>query len=390
MNNRRKTIGIDARFYGPLGKGLGRYIQEVVDRVIVSDKANDYVVFLGKDNYEDFKPSGANIRKVYCDVPWYSLKEQILMPWYIWKEKVDLMHFPHFNVPWIVPARFIVTIHDLILTHFPTPRASTLNPVLYKFKDWAYRITIRLAMKNSIRIITVSEFTKNDIISQFKIEEDKIKVTYEGVSDMGRQASLFAAPDDDQETLKKHCLPERFFLYVGNAYPHKNLDVLLKAFSSFHAKHSDIGLVMVGKHDYFYLRLLDEAKRLNLWQEGNHHTPAAFPGYVPDSELQALYRRALAYIFPSLYEGFGLPPLEAMSFSCPVLSSDRGSLPEILSDAALYINPDDERDIVDKMEKISFDDSLRQKFIARGSERVQDFSWDKCAAETMSVYADSL
>ncbi len=386
MANTKKTIGIDARFYGPLGKGLGRYIQEIVDRLADNDKINDYVIFLGKGNYEEFQPVAANIRKCRCDVPWYSLREQLEMPWYIWREGVDLMHFPHFNVPWLTPCPFVVTIHDLILTHFPTPRASTLTPFLYACKDLAYRLTIRIALRRSREVIAVSKFTKDDIVRQFKVDPAKISVTYEGVADMGQQASLFCPPDSEQETLRRYFLPDKFFLYVGNAYPHKNLERLVSAFASFHAKHKDIGLVIVGKHDYFYRRLLEQAKRLNLWQEGNHYTPISFPGYVPDQDLQTLYRQALAYVFPSLYEGFGLPPLEAMSFSCPVLSSDKGSLPEILGEAAMYMDPVSQADMEAKMERIIFDDKLRMSLVAKGLERIKKYSWDECTRQTSAIY----
>ena len=175
-------IGIDARFYGPVGKGLGRYTQEVVDNIIKISGAEgstifDYVIFLSPENYDEFITDSPNVKKVKLDISWYGLKEQILLPFYIWREHLDLMHFPHFNVPILTPVKFIVTIHDLILTHFPTVRATTLSPLKYKFKNIAYRLVIYNAIFRSCRIIAVSNFTKDDLIQQFKVRAGKISVT---------------------------------------------------------------------------------------------------------------------------------------------------------------------------------------------------------------------
>src|SRR6056297_41631 len=195
-----KRIGIDARMYGPLGKGLGRYTQEIVDRVVEMDPENQYVVFLTRENFDEFQPKSDRIKKVKTNIRWYSLAEQILLPFYIKKEKLDLMHFPHFNVPLLTPVKFVVTIHDLILTKFPTIRASTLSPWLYKIKNFFYKVVIKTAVKRAKRIIAVSEFTKKDIAKQFRVKPDKIRVTYEGVADLakgGNSSSVSGLNDTD-------------------------------------------------------------------------------------------------------------------------------------------------------------------------------------------------
>ncbi|MCK4554625.1 hypothetical protein KAU19_06750, partial [Candidatus Parcubacteria bacterium] len=162
-----KRIGIDARFYGPIGKGLGRYTQEIVDNIIKIDTSagstpaggqaaqvkNEYVIFLNNNNFNQFVCGSDKVKKVLADVRWYSLSEQIKMPWLIWREHLDLMHFPHFNVPIFCPTKFIVTVHDLILTKFPTTRATALGPFLYKIKNWAYKAVIWLAVKRAKKII---------------------------------------------------------------------------------------------------------------------------------------------------------------------------------------------------------------------------------------------
>ncbi|MBU2236243.1 glycosyltransferase, partial [Patescibacteria group bacterium] len=167
-------IGIDARFYGPTRTGPGRYTQKLVDYLQEIDDENEYVVFLRKDNWNEFQPKNNHFRKVLADYRWYSLTEQLFLPWKIKKEKVDLMHFPHFNIPIFYPGKFIVTIHDLIITHFPTRRATKLGPILYKAKQIGYKIVIWLAAKKAKRIITVSQFSKQEIVKHFKLKDEKV------------------------------------------------------------------------------------------------------------------------------------------------------------------------------------------------------------------------
>jgi len=385
-------IGIDARFYGPVGKGLGRYTQEVVDNIIKITNTGgegvfEYVIFLSPDNFDEFTTDCPGVKKVRIDCPWYGWKEQLLLPFYLKREDLDLIHFPHFNVPILTPGKFVVTIHDLILTHFPTVRATTHHHFLYYFKNFAYRLTIFFALRRSRKIITVSEFTKHDIISQFGIRADKIAVTYEGVANLAKgRDSLFVSKLDNREILAQYHILQNFLLYVGNAYPHKNLEILLKVFSRLHGEYPDLRLVLVGKPDYFYERAQEAARILNLWQKENINSPVIFPGYVPDAQLEILYAEARAYVFPSLYEGFGLPPLEAMAKACPVVSSDRASLPEILGSAALYFNPEDEEDMILKIKEILNDENLRQRLIAEGLKQAKKYNWWECARETLAVY----
>ncbi len=381
MSNKKKRIGIDARLYGPLGKGLGRYTQEIVDNIIKIDRENEFVIFLYQDNFDEFEPPSDKVKKVLVRARWYTFKEQVLMPYLIYREKLDLVHFPHFNVPILTPKKFVVTIHDLILTKFPTVRASTLNPWLYKIKNFFYKLVIKLAVKRARKIITVSEFTKSDIIEQFKVSSDKIGVTYEGVSNLSKgRDSLFVSKLDDTDTLLSYNIDKDFLLYVGNAYPHKNLEGLIKAFVRLYPKRPWIYLVLVGKEDYFYKKLKELVK------ESYSDFPIIFTGYVPDEELEIMYQKALAYVFPSLYEGFGLPPLEAMSKKCVVLSSNRSSMPEILEDAAIYFDPESKEDMISKMDKIIKDKKLRQEMIKKGEKQVKKYNWWECARETLEVY----
>jgi glycosyltransferase involved in cell wall biosynthesis len=387
MNKKNiKRIGIDARFYGPVGKGLGRYTQEIVDNIIKLDEVNEYVIFLTQANFDQFICDGERVTKVLAKVRWYTLKEQLVMPWLLTKARLDLVHFPHFNVPFLYFGKFVVTIHDLILIKYPTVRATTLSPWLYWLKNWAYRGIIWLAVHRACEIITVSKFTKQDILKHFSIPSDRVKVIYEGVANLAKDRdSLFAKKSHDKEALLRYNISKPFLLYVGNVYPHKNLERLLKVFGKIRNKQPDLRLVLVGKGDYFYEQLKIKATKMSLWQTGPN-SPIVFSGYVADDDLEILFKEAIAYVFPSLYEGFGLPPLEAMAKGCAVVSSDRSCLPEILGEAALYFNPEDEADMETKINKIINDDSLRNKLIIKGYEQAKIYSWWECARATNAIY----
>lgn len=374
-----KKIGIDARFYGPIGKGLGRYTQEIVDQITKLDQKNEYVIFLRQENFSSFNCENAKVKKVLADIKWYGLAEQSLWPLYIWRERLELMHFPHFNVPVFCPVKFIATIHDLILWKFPTQRATTLAPAFYRIKNFFYKIVIALAVKRARKVLTVSEYTKQEIISQFKIKADKVIVAYEGVADFSRQPN---GRENLENILLKYKITKPYLLYVGNAYPHKNLEGLIRVFSALNRTRPDLRLVLVGKSDYFYHRLKLAAE--------NSTKDIIFPGYVPDVDLRALFLEARAYVFPSFYEGFGLPALEAMAIGLPVVSSNKTCLPEILGQAAVYFNPEDATDMKEKIELVIKDENLRQELIKRGFEQAKKYSWGKCARETLAVYEEIL
>lgn len=370
-------IGIDARFYGPLTKGIGRYTEKLIQYLQEIDHKNEYIIFLRGNNWPLFRVKNENFRKALADFRWYSFAEQINMPRTIKKYKVDLMHFPHFNVPIIYSGKFIVTIHDLILTHFPTERASTWGPILYKLKHTAYKIVIRRAIKKAARIITVSNYSKKEIMKNFSVPSLKIEVTYEATSDFKNTPPEI----NEKEFLEKHRIKFPYLLYVGNAYPHKNLERLLRVFKLLIDKENlDLNLVFVGKIDYFFKRLKKFVNQLQLQKR------VFFLGYVTDEELKYLYQKALVYVFPSFIEGFGLPPLEAMTQGLPVVASNSSCLPEILGSAAYYFNPHDSQSLALVIKRIALDKSLRSELRKKGLNQVRRYSWPKLAEQTLGVY----
>jgi len=361
-------IGIDARMFGPKQGGLGRYIEQLVINLEKIDRTNEYIVFLRKNNWNDYNPAAPNFKKVLADVPWYGWAEQIKMPKIIRCEKIDLMHFPHWNVPLFFNSPYIVTIHDLLLLHYPTRKASTLGPLLYWFKNLAYKLVLEHAVKRAKIIIAPSEFTKKDIISTLCSPAEKIKVTY---------LAPYQNKTDAKDTGGAASIPEPYVLYVGVAYPHKNLDRLLQAWQIFTEKNGNkYYLVLSGKNNYFYKKLMASAKSDNV----------IFTDFLSDADLSAAYNHASLFVFPSLYEGFGMPPLEAMAHGVPVVSSNSTCLKEILGDAACYFDPLQPLQIAEAMQRGLQDQEIRKNLLENAKNVLAKYSWEETTRQTLNIY----
>lgn len=366
-------IGIDARFFGPsMGTGIGRYSQRLIEELEQIDQHNEYLVFLRDENFDAYTPRNPRFTKVRAPWRWYTFAEQYYFPRAVRQAKVDFMHYLHFNVPLTAPKPYLVTIHDLILSKYPTPRASTLEPVWYWLKQAAYRMTISTAVRRAADVVTVTEFTKRDIVDHFRYPADRIRVTYEG----------FDAPPHSAKPVdvSSYGITGPYVIAVGNAYPHKNLERLVDAFMQLRQRGRREQLLLVGRNDFFYRRLQE------LIQRRGAEAYIRCTGFVDDQTLDALYRGAVAHIFPSLYEGFGLPGLEAMVRGIPVVASRASCLPEVFANAASYFNPEDPADIAAVLDRVLTDESLRASLITQGNARVQEFSWRRMAEQTLSVY----
>lgn len=377
-------IGIDARFYGSVGKGLGRYVQKLIENLEKVDKNNQYFIFLLKENFDEFQPKNKNFKKILADYRWYTFSEQINMPKILNAYNLDAVHFPHFNVPIFYRKKFIITIHDLILLHFPTLKGTKLNPIFYWIKFAAYRLAIGSAVRRSKKIITVSKFSKKDILAKYSfLKKDKVAVTYEAC-DFKKEDNIKTG--DCGEILRKYGIIKPYLIYVGNAYPHKNLDKLAEAWNIFLDKNKDNKkfadvpyLVLVGKRDYFYDKLLEKIDKDNIKN-------VISTGFVTDNDLNYLYKEAVAYIFPSLYEGFGLPPLEAMERNLPVAANEHGCMREILGRSAYYFDGKKSDSIVETIEKMFLDSALKNELVRRGRKKILKYSWKKMAQQTKDIY----
>lgn len=379
-------IGIDARFYGSLGKGLGRYTEKLIENLEILDTENEYTIFLRCENFEEYQPKNPRFKKVVAQYAWYGIAEQTFFVFLLYRYALDLVHFPHFNVPVLYRRRFLVTIHDLILIHYPTRRNTTHGWFLYAVKFFVYRFVIASAIRRATHIITVSQFTARDIEKYYPFASGKITVTYEAADAYCRylppekEKNLLTrlriiSPERVEAPDQSHDILRSYFLYVGNAYPHKNLPVLFEVAKMF----PQYLLVFVGKEDYFYRRLKRQVKQVQLKN-------VLFTGFLTDSELSTLYRLASLYLFPSLYEGFGLPPLEAMTHGTVVVSSNRGSLPEILGEAAVYFDPTDTHSLCKVVQNLLENKSLQESLRVRGYERSVQFRFQEMAAATHRLY----
>jgi len=381
-------IGIDARFYGSSGKGLGRYTEQLIEALEKEDDENEYIIFLRRENFDEYQPYSKRFTKVRADYEWYGFAEQFLFPWQLWREHLDLVHFPHFNVPIFYPGRFVVTIHDLILLRYPTIRNTTRLAIWYWMKFLLYRIVIRVACFRANTVITVSRFTESDLLNEFPFLSGKLRVTLEGVHHscffIDNETAFFVLnrfgltttfPREKQNQVLSRDIIQPYFLYVGNAYPHKNLELIADMAMRF----PEYQFVLVGREDYFYNRLKQRFFLKNL----------CFTGFLSDGEISVLYRYGMAYIFPSLYEGFGLPPLEAMSYGLPVISSKRGSLPEVLGDAALYFDPENPEQFVSCIRAVAGQSSTTEVLRRKGYQRIRLFRWSSMAKRTIAIYRAS-
>lgn len=366
-------IGIDARFVGPDGAGLGRYIERLLTHLERLDHRNDYVVFVR--SICPWHPTNPRWKTVIADIRWYTLAEQLKMPGIFRRAKLDLLHLPHFNFPILYTGKFVLTVHDLILSDFPTERTSTLEPIVFKLKLAAYRLSLTQAIRRAKHIMTVSRWSRERVTAMYPLATGKLSVTYEAADPL--------PPPSGETEIRARGIQAPYLLYVGNAYPHKNLERLLLATKQAIANGEKFQLVIVGKDDFF-------SRRLKAFAAEHDCHQAIFYGYAPDAEYHQLLKQATAYFFPSLSEGFGLPGLEAMTVGTPVFAARASCLPEIYGPAAHYFDPQSNEDIIRAVTVALHDPDERQRLITAGAERVRGYSWERMAQQTLSVYDTAL
>lgn len=363
-------IGIDARMMTPKAtRGIGRYIEELVRAMLATAPEHRYVLVTNR-TIHPFS-SHPSVETIVTDVPWYGLREQLAMPQIFRSMKADIVHVPHWNVPLLYRGPLVVTVHDLLLRHEPTStRISTRDPFLALMKRWGYRLVVASAIRRAKRVLVPTAFVADDVVALYPASKGKVAVTGEG---MGRRSL----------TPPSRVPPagERYLFYVGSAYPHKGLDVLLDAWEELSLRHADLKLKIAGSIDVFMQRIKDEARRRRLPR-------IQFLGYVDDQELALLYRDAVAFVFPSRFEGFGLPPLEALQAGCPVVSSDAAALPEVLGrDGAFFFRSGSQTDILRAIETVLQDpQSARRRIGAILPELQRRHDWAAVATRTLESY----
>jgi glycosyltransferase involved in cell wall biosynthesis len=362
-------VAIDARKLHDFG--IGTYIRNLLRQLARIDHDTEYVLLCGEADIGVAAQLGPNFRAVLEPSPNYSIREQIHVPWVLRRERPDLYHAPHYVLPAAVSCSSVVTIHDCIHLMFPQYLPNRMAYAYARAQMWT-------AAHRSDCILTVSDASKRDILHLFNVPPEKIVVVYNAID---AHFSLTPAPEAVARVRERYQLNHRFVLYVGNIKPHKNLVRLIEAFNELRSGDlEDVKLLIIG----------DEISKLPALRRAVHrhklHKHVRFLGYVPDDQLAVLYRLAAVFVFPSLYEGFGLPPLEAMASGTPVVTSNVSSLPEVVGDAAVLVDPHDVDSIVAGLRSVLTDPVRAEEMRRKGLERAREFSWERSVAKTLEVY----
>lgn len=362
-------IGLDLRMLGG-GSGIDRYVSELSQEILKQDKANQYVLFFkDADKSASYKDFGHKI--VITGIAHYSLAEQLKLPGILNKENLDLVHFPHFNVPIFYRKPFVVTIHDLTHTKFPGRKKSHL------FHRLAYNLVLSKAISAPKKIIAVSESTKKEILEFFKVPQDKISVIYEGANESYKLM-------DKQEAFKivsnRYGVAKPYILYVGVWRRYKNLPKLAAAFDKLRQKGIDMQLVLAGEVDPHYPEIKNHVSRIT------YHDSLIMSGRVPEQDMQALFSAATVFVLPSLAEGFGLTALEAASCGIPIACSDIPTLHEVLGQAAEYFDPENLQNMTEVIENLLRNPKRQEELANLALSRAKHFSWSIAAEETIELY----
>ena len=339
--------------------GIGTYIQHLMAQGIYDVAIGDEKVIRRYDK---------TVNVVQFDAPIYGLKEQFRYPNMLIKDAgVNIMHFPHYNVPISYKGDYVVTVHDLTHLVFPKFLGSRIKYHYAKF-------LMSNAIKRAKHIFTVSEYSKKDIISYFGVSDEKVSITYDGVDEEFEKKNPI---DIDYLYTKFNISREkRQMLYVGNLKPHKNLTTLLKSMQIMN--RDDIELLLVGKA-FKSIDLYEQEKKLGIKEKVIH------TGLVSKKELIDLYNLAEIFVFPSLYEGFGLPPLEAMACGTPVIAANNSSIPEVVGDAAVLVDAKDSEMLSKTINDMIDDDILKTTLINKGFQRSEQFCWDQTVCDIKTL-----
>lgn len=367
-------IAIDGRM-GHTRVGMGVYIRGLISHLGKIDRRNEYFIITHRGKKADFIPNQSNFIKWGTSISYKNhfrrdFWEQGYLPLKLRKANIDVYHGPNYVLPIFSKNGLVLTIYDM---------------TLFASQEWYKPISrfrvqrlLKTSAKRAHKIITGSENSKRDIIEILKVPEEKVQVIYIGIDDVYR-------PIDDRRGLDfvktRYGITSRFILHVGSLNPRKNIPRLIDAYNMLPAKIlKEYELVIVGKKSWKADKIFAETKKLGLEDR------VIFTGFVADSDLPLLMNAADLLAFPSLYEGFGIPPLEAMACGTPVVASNTSSIPEVVGDAALLFDPYNVEEIANAMYRALTNEQLRDELRQKGFERAKQFSWEKAARETLAVY----
>ena len=375
MSRAQPRVGIDARKLTDFG--IGSYVRNLVESIARRPEAQAYAfrVYVRGEDRAALPELPENFTVVEEDSPGYSISELTRFAWHLWRDRLDLFHATHYVIPPLARARAVVTIHDIIHVLYPQflPNRAAL---LYA------RVMIRRALKRADRILTVSYNSKRDLVDYFGIAPARIEVVYNGVAPRFH-ADVPRAERD--RVVAKYGLPRPYLLFLGGEKPHKNVRNVIRAFAEARRERAlPHALVLAGPMPKNRNRV--EALIAALDLEARVHRP----GVVPEEDLPGLFAGAEAFLYPTLYEGFGLPVIEAMACGVPVLTSSTSALQEVAGGYAYLVDPMDVDAIARGIVALATDPRRRAEFAELGKRRARDFSWDRAAEQTLKIYAEAL
>ncbi len=361
-------IGIDARLVFYNNAGIGQYILRLTQALAQINHEDQFTIFKSRKD-KTAVVTQANFKTERLWTPSHHPLERLALSVELLPFALDVLHSPDFIPPRYTRCPTVITVHDLAFLKYP--RFLTRTSARYYGQ-------VDLAARQANHIIAVSESTKRDTVQLLGVPEDKITIIYEAAH------PLFAPINDPTQLAQvreRHHLPENFVLFVGTIEPRKNLPTLLRAFRRLRDHYkSDAVLAIAGNRGWLYEQVDQVVAELKLEEA------VRFLGGVPNEELVYLYNAAKLFVLPSFYEGFGLPPLEAMACGTPVVVSNISSLPEVVGDAGILINPEDVEALTVAMWRVLSDDQLRNEMREKGLKRAATFSWKRAAQETLQVY----
>ena len=365
-------VAIDVRKIDDFG--IGTYVRNLVKQLARLDQATEYLLLCRQADVESVNNLGRNFRAVTDKSDQYSIREQFSIPSKLLRLAPHVFHTPHYVLPALTPCRSIVTIHDCIHLLFPEYLEGRIARTYARSSFWT-------AVNRANRILTVSEASKRDILRFFSVPPDKVTVIYNAI------AEHFFEPPSQQllsEVRERYQLNDRFIMYAGNVKPHKNLERLIEAFVLLRKMegNADLQLLITGSEVSKYTMLRRAVHRHNL------HKFVRFLGYQSERTLATLYRLADVFVFPSLYEGFGLPPVEAMASGTPVVVSKVSSLPEVVGDSGVLVNPYDATSIANGVQTVLTDTNFAEDLKKRGLARSRTFSWEKSIERIHRIYQE--
>jgi glycosyltransferase involved in cell wall biosynthesis len=362
-------IGIDLTAIWRPATGMENVAIEMTRALLRADRNNEYILFFANEVHREFSEFVGCFRAVLVPRTHEVFLKNVWLTWSGEATKLDYMHFPIFPPPWRLPCPSGWTLPDA------TP---WLYPKTMKLKSrWYYRVLGGRAVRTNCVLITDTEASRTDLIRELEVVPERIHVIYPGLKSIFRVHRDSGAFD---RVRRLYSLPENFVLFVGTLEPRKNLLRLLSAFRMLKTQLGfEPALVIVGRKGWLNAPIFKELMNPAL---GRH---VYLTGYVPDEHLVALYNMARLLIFPSLYEGFGLPCIEAMACGCPVVTSDRGALLEVTADCAVHCNPENVRSIADAILRTNHDEPLRERLIESGQRKATSFSWDHYADRFLHI-----